>query len=92
MPVNSNLLDALVTAGLAEDYEMPDETEKMLAALTDEEWHDLLQNTELHQIWGVVAAGLDKCNNLMIPENIDHKLQKIRKQIAFQYYSAMHYH
>lgn len=86
MPVNSNLLDALVAAGLTEDDELPDETEKMLAGLTDEGWHDLLQSADLHQIWGVMSVGLDKCQNLVIPEEIGHKLQKIRKQISFQYY------
>lgn len=89
MCINNNILDALITAGLSENCEITEQTETMLATMTEKDWTELWRCAELHQIWGVVSAGLDKFGVKDIPREIREKFQNAKIQLSLQYYTLL---
>ena len=83
------VLDTLIAAGLDNARGKEEETEKMLRGLTGEDWEELWKMSSLHQIWGIVWAGLKKFPRVELPEAVREKFAGAAKQVAFQYYSVL---
>ena len=83
------VLNALITAGLYDEYSGRKKIREILDRMTDEEWEELWKNCMLHQIWGVVYAGLKKYPQTVIPESIRIRFEDYETKIAFQYYAML---
>lgn len=83
------VLDTLIAAGLEYANGKERETEEMLRGLTGEDWEKLWNMSSLHQIWGIVWAGLAKFPRAGLPEKIREKFESAAKQVALQYYSML---
>lgn len=83
------VLDALITAGLYNEYNGQRKIQEALNRMTDEQWEELWENCTLHQIWSVVWAGFKKYPRTEIPEDVKKRFEEYEKKIAFQYYSML---
>lgn len=83
------VLDALITAGLYDEYREQKKIQEILDCMTDEEWEELWKNCMLHQIWGIVYTGLKKYRQTVIPESIKRRFEDYETKVAFQYYAML---
>ena len=80
-----NVLDLLITAGLENQYDS-EAAAGILQKMEDPDWEELWRLAELHQIWGIAGAGLDRFQTAEIPEEIRERFRKAGENLAFQYY------
>ena len=83
-------LDILITAGLGDAKTNAHIGKEGLYDLTDNDWKNIWDASELHQIWSVVWAGV-KSYQLQesVPEFFRQRFIKAEQSVAYQYYNML---
>lgn len=81
---NTQALDALLAAGLASaDTQREAET---VNSMTEEDWGEIWQCADLHQIWSVIYRGIAGFPDAQVPDEILRKLKAASESLAYQYF------
>lgn len=80
---NTQELDVIVSAGL-ESKDRKSKTE-IINSMTREDWQEVLECADLHQIWGVIYRGITGLPGIQVPDEVVNKLKAASENLAYQY-------
>lgn len=84
------VLDILIKAGLdSADVSGKEKQKKLLERMTQSDCDELMRMCGLHQIWGVVSAGLKKYGDAQVNGTLRSRMQQAEEKVAFQYYTML---